>query len=138
MQSRKWQQLRVSILPCLILIVLTNCSGGTESEGWYAYSSLSDGPTPPPDAALIDTVQYHVDGAQLILSYDFASNAFTGTVENTTENTLHRVRVEVHLSNGTTLGPTTPIDLAPGEIVDVTLPARIYPVSLWSASLGVG
>ena len=62
-------------------------------------------------------------GARLILSYDSAANAFTGTVENTTEATLSRVRVEVHLSNGTELGPTTPVDLAPGQAVDVTLEA---------------
>ena len=62
-------------------------------------------------------------GARLILSYDSAANAFTGTVENTTVATLSRVRVEVHLSNGTELGPTTPVDLAPGQAVDVTLAA---------------
>ena len=54
-------------------------------------------------------------GARLILNYDTASNAFQGTVENTTSNVLGQVRIEVHLSNGTELGPTTPIDLAPGE-----------------------
>ena len=37
-------------------------------------------------------------GARLIMSYDSAANAFTGTVENTTVATLSRVRVEVHLS----------------------------------------
>ena len=43
-------------------------------------------------------------GARLILSYDANKEAFIGTVENTTSNTLKRVRVEVHLSNGTELG----------------------------------
>ena len=43
-------------------------------------------------------------GARLIMNYDPAANAFTGTVENTTNNTLTNVRVEVHLSNGTELG----------------------------------
>ena len=47
------------------------------------------------------------NGARLILSYDAASNSFKGTVENTTSNVLTRVRVEVHLSNGAELGPTT-------------------------------
>ena len=42
-------------------------------------------------------------GARLILSYDAASNSFKGTVENTTNNVLTRVRIEVHLSNGTEL-----------------------------------
>ncbi len=46
-------------------------------------------------------------GARLIMNYDAAGNAFTGTVENTTNNTLTNVRIEVHLSNGVELGPTT-------------------------------
>ena len=77
-------------------------------------------------------------GARLILSYDSAANAFTGTVENTTEATLSRVRVEVHLSNGTELGPTTPVDLAPGQAVDVTLEATKEPFTSWSAHPEVG
>ena len=54
------------------------------------------------------------NGARLILAYDAQSNSFKGTVENTTDETLQQVRVEVHLSNGTELGPTTPVDLQPG------------------------
>lgn len=129
---------RTCILPLVLVLVLTGCSSTTESGGYYVYSPLTDGPTPLPDLALIDTVQYHVEGAQLVLSYDFATGAFTGTVQNIRETMLHRVRVEVHLSNGTTLGPTAPVDLAPGQVVNVTLPARIHPFSLWSASLEVG
>ena len=72
-------------------------------------------------------------GARLVLSYDSAANAFTGTVENTTGDTLRRVRVEVHLSNGIELGPTTPVDLAPGQMTEVTLPATSQPFISWSA-----
>ena len=67
------------------------------------------------------------------LSYDSDANAFTGTVENTTGDTLRRVRVEVHLSNGIELGPTTPVDLAPGQMTEVTLPATSQPFISWSA-----
>ena len=56
---------------------------------------------------------------RLVLSYDSTSNAFIGNVENTTDTTLRRVRVEVHLSNGTELGPTTPTDLAPVQSLDI-------------------
>ena len=77
-------------------------------------------------------------GARLVLSYDSAANTFTGTVENTTWATLSRVRVEVHLSNGTELGPTTPVDLAPGQSVGVTLPATSQPFTSWSAHPEVG
>ena len=52
------------------------------------------------------------NGARLILNYDASTSTFVGTVENTTNQTLSQVRVEVHLSNGTELGPTTPRDLA--------------------------
>ena len=62
-------------------------------------------------------------GARLILRYDAASNSFKGTVENTTSGILDRVRIEVHLSNGTELGPTTPRDMAPGEVVAINLGA---------------
>ena len=62
-------------------------------------------------------------GARLVLRYDPTTQAFTGTVTNTTNATLSRVRVEVHLSNGVELGPTTPMDLAPGQSIDVSLPA---------------
>ena len=77
-------------------------------------------------------------GARLKLSYDSAANAFTGTVENTTGATLRRVRVEVHLSNGTELGPTTPVDLAPGQMAAITLPATSQPFATWSAHPEVG
>ena len=59
-------------------------------------------------------------------------------VENTTETTLTRVRVEVHLSNGIELGPTTPVNLAPGQISDINLPASSQPFTSWSAHPEVG
>ncbi len=77
-------------------------------------------------------------GARLILSYDAASNSFKGTVENTTNGVLTQVRIEVHLSNGTELGPTTPRSLAPGEIVTVTLPATQASFTGWVAHAEVG
>ena len=78
---------------------------------------------------IYDTVR---NGARLILRYDSASNSFVGTVENTTDNILRRVRVEVHLSNGTELGPTTPVDLAPGEVIDVTVSAAGEEFTGWT------
>ena len=82
-----------------------------------------------------DTVR---KGARLILVYDAQSNAFNGTVENTTDGTLEQVRVEVHLSNGVELGPTTPVDLAPGQIVDVTLLATAQSFDGWTPHAEVG
>ena len=57
------------------------------------------------------------------MNYDPAANAFTGTVENTTNSTLTNVRIEIHLSNGAELGPTTPVDMAPGEVININLPS---------------
>ena len=77
-------------------------------------------------------------GAHLVLSYDPMRQAFTGTVTNTTYAVLPQVRVEVHLSNGTELGPTTPIDLQPGETVPVMLPATGESFVTWGAHPEVG
>ena len=77
-------------------------------------------------------------GARLILSYDAASNLFEGTVENTTNGVLNSVRIEVHLSNGTELGPTPPIALAPGEVLGIILQATPDSFDGWIAHAEVG
>jgi len=77
-------------------------------------------------------------GVRLILSFDNESSSFIGTVENVAEKTLSRVRVEVHLSNGNELGPTKPINLAPGKKVDVKLSAEGQSFSWWKAHAEVG
>jgi len=77
-------------------------------------------------------------GARLIMRYDAPSNSFTGTVENTTNNVLTRVRIEVHLSNGVELGPTTPVDMAPGQVLAVNLPATAEPFTGWVPHAEVG
>ena len=78
------------------------------------------------------------NGARLILNYDPNTNTFVGTVENTTNQTLSKVRVEVHLSNGMELGPTTPTDLAPGQKTNVELSAAGQNFNKWSAHPEVG
>jgi hypothetical protein len=78
------------------------------------------------------------NGARLVLAYDAQSNSFSGTVKNTTDKILKRVRVEVHLSNGKELGPTTPADLGPGEERKVKLAATSKGFQRWSAHPEVG
>lgn len=73
------------------------------------------------------------NGARLVLSFDAASNAFVGTVENTTGQTLCAVRVEVHLSSGTELGPTERTDVPSGETTVVELPTAGEAFSTWTA-----
>ena len=108
-------------------------SGGEGSEGGGGGEEASANQLAPDET--FDMVRA---GARLIMSYDVVSNAFTGTVENTTNNTLNRVRIEVHLSNGTELGPTTPVDMAPGEVRTITLPSTQASFTGWVAHAEVG
>ena len=73
------------------------------------------------------------NGVRLVLAWDSASSSFVGTVENVTEQTISSVRIEVHLSNGTELGPTIPVDLTPGDQTDVKLSAAGQSFSWWKA-----
>lgn len=77
-------------------------------------------------------------GAHLILAYDAENNIFKGTVENNSVEIIEKVRVEVHLSNGIELGPTTAVDLKPGEKVDVELKASEKGFETWSTHAEVG
>ena len=88
--------------------------------------------------ALDETFDAVRSGARLNLKYDAPSNSFKGTVENTTNGVLDRVRIEVHLSNGTELGPTTPTDMASGEVVTINLPATQASFTGWTAHAEVG
>lgn len=77
-------------------------------------------------------------GVRLILSFDSESSSFVGTVENVSEQTVAKVRVEVHLSNGTELGPTEPVDLAPGKKIEVKLTAVDQTFTWWKAHAEAG
>ena len=92
-------------------------SGGEGAEGSSGGEEASAAALAPDQT--FDAVR---GGARLVMNYDAAGNAFVGTVENTTNSTLTRVRIEVHITNGPELGPTTPIDLAPGQVAAVSLP----------------
>ena len=118
--------------------------GGSSQSGEHGGSSESDehgegsdsedgGEESGTQYTLEETYDVVRAGARLILSYDSGSNVFRGTVQNVTNSTLERVRVEIHLSNGIELGPTTPIDLPPGEKLNVTLKASEQYFETWSA-----
>ena len=83
------------------------------------------------------------NGARLIMSYSPSQDAFYGTVENTTNQTLTRVRVEIHLTDQSgaiiaELGPTTPTNLAPGKKLLIVLPAAGQTFAGWSPHVEVG
>lgn len=71
--------------------------------------------------ALNESYEVVRNGARLNLAYDTKRDSFIGTIENITDKTLERVQVDVHLSNGTDLGPTTFTNLSPGEKKDIEL-----------------
>ena len=94
---------------------------------------------------LADTYDHTRNGARLILNYDAATNTFKGTVENTTNAVLPQVRVEIHLFNSQgpnppdpELGPTPPVDLAPGQKIPIELIAIDEPFDRWVAHPEVG
>ena len=105
--------------------------GGEDNHG-------EEGEEDGTEYALGDTYDQVRRGARLILAYDADANVFTGTVENTTDETLKQVRVEVHLSNGTELGPTERADLGPGESRAVVLQATEEAFEGWTAHPEVG
>ncbi len=126
---------------------------GVSYDGYVVHMEVFDcsGPGPVPDTggegaegsgadslALDETFDGVRSGARLILKYAAPSNSFKGTVENTTNGVLDRIRIEVHLSNGTELGPTTPTDMAPGEVVTINLPATPASFTGWTAHAEVG
>ena len=108
-------------------------SGGEGSEGSGSGEEASANMLAPDET--FDMVR---GGARLIMSYDAAGNSFKGTVENTTSNVLRQVRIEVHLSNGVELGPTTPIDMAPGEVRAIDMAATAAPFTGWTPHAEVG
>ena len=104
-----------------------------DAEAGEHDGGAEEGEEPGVQLELSETFDEVRAGARLILSYDSTDNLFKGTVENTTDSTLRRVRVEVHLSNGIELGPTTPVDIWPGRMIDVILTATGDPFTSWSA-----
>ena len=118
-------------LVLIAVFVISNCSRTNKP-------SIDEGEESNTEIALNETYDQVRNGARLILAYDAQTNSFIGTVENTTDETLKQVRVEVHLSNGKELGPTPSADLAPREKRDVQLIATSTDFDGWTAHPEVG
>lgn len=116
----------------VLMAIVVGCSQTAEK-------STDDGVEESGTELTLDETYDNVrNGAHLILNYDADANSFKGTVENTTDETLKQVRVEVHLSNGKELGPTPASDLKPGEKTDVHLKATTTDFDGWTAHPEVG
>jgi hypothetical protein len=120
------------ILLILIMVITAVMAGACASK-----NEPSKGDELGEELTMDETYDHVHDGARLVLSHDAVSNSFNGFVENTSNETLMRVRVEVHLSNAVKLGPTTSVDLAPGESKAVRLLAKNSIFKTWSAHLEV-
>jgi len=121
------------ILVSILLIVPLACRN-TTGDG----ESGSEGEEPGVRIAIDETYDAVRRGVRLILTYDSTSSAFVGTVENVIDETVSAVRVEVHLSNGTELGPTERNDLAPGEKIAVKLSTEGQDFEWWKAHAEAG
>jgi hypothetical protein len=82
--------------------------------------------------ALTDTYDKVRKGVRLVMAYHRASSSFMGSVENVTDKTIKKVRVEVHLSTGVELGPTEPMDLAAGEKSGIKIEATGHVFDWWT------
>ena len=146
------------VIPCLLALGLAACStiggegsesggesgteGGPGHDGGGGEGSEPGGEGGGEESAvqlgLMETFDERRAGTRLILQYDTSTMTFTGTVENTTGQTLTNVRVEIHLSNGVELGPMVIGDLAAGATQPVTLDATGQSFTTWSPHAEVG
>lgn len=121
----KMVRLAVILLLNILLVAFFACSEKQKDSEYTSESeNTSEGEEPGTRIANNETYDTVRNGVRLILNYDGASSSFNGTVENVSDKTISNVRVEVHLSNGTELGPTMPLDLAPGKKENVNLSAK--------------
>lgn len=144
----------LGVVAALLAVAESGCSGdagtsggrdldvlanhGERGRGEAAEARRGESEESGSELALDATYDEVRNGVRLVLAYDAGSNAFSGTLENTTDEPLAQVRVEVHLSDGTELGPTAATDLGAGEAKGVTLLATGGEFDGWSAHAEVG
>ena len=82
-----------------------------------------------PDTVYDEEVAFAV---RLVLSYDATAGTFKGTVTNIARDTLSRLRVEVRLDGSDDrVADATLADLAPGQPMEVSIPAGGEPFGFW-------
>ena len=119
-------------------ILLTVPFGCKDTSSTAEHDGGGEGEEPGTRFAIDETYDVVRKGVRLILAYDSVSGAFAGTVENVSDQTIPAVRVEVHFSNGTELGPTPRNDLKPGTLQSVTLPTEGQAFEWWKAHAETG
>jgi len=85
-----------------------------------------------------DTAHESRQGVDLVMSHYGPGDRFEGTVMNTTDTPISNVRVEIHLSNGTELGPTPNVTLGAGAMQEIVLDAAGENFAWWSVHVEIG
>ena len=112
--------------------------GSEGSEGGSEGSEGSESGNGSLSFSIDESCSILKSGIQLQLAYDKATQSFTGSALNVSSQIATRVRVEIHLSNSVELGPTTNVDLAPGNQTNIVLPAKGQTFATWTAHAEVG
>lgn len=134
----------LGIFTIIAFALIVSLSGCSESDTANPTTPGTSDEESANQLTLDETYDNTRNGARLIMKYYAAEKSFKGTVENTTDAVLQQVRVEIHLYDSKTgnstaeLGPTTPKDLAPGEIQDIVLPEEGPAFDRWTAHPEVG
>ena len=129
----------VAVVAVALVMFGTACATGdkgqkkTATQAEYAHIHGEEGEESGEKLALTDIYDHVRKGVRLVLAFHNASSSFIGSVENVTDKTIKKVRVEVHLSNGVELDPTERMDLAPGEKAGVKLEAKGHVFEWWKA-----
>ena len=146
MQQSSPKLIKAGTLFAVLGLGLIGCSSGPEpgvysqsaEAGAFRYTAVCEGVEPRPDLTLFDTLHFH----RAVHSWCYRTTlppAPSRVRWKTPPRPLCAgVRVEVHLSNGTKVSLTNPVDLDPGQAVAITLPARIQTFLLWTACPKVG
>ncbi len=74
-------------------------------------------------------------GVHLQLNYDAEADAFVGVMRNATMLPVEGAQVTVKLSDGTTFGPTDPMDLEPSRPHEISISAEGSEVTAWSVQI---
>ena len=122
---------------------ITPESHGPESAGEHGTAGESgneggEAGEPGTLYGISETARQSRSGIDLVMSYDLASASFVGTLTNSTAAAVADVRVEIHLSNGTELGPTPLLTLNARQESPVALDARGQSFSTWQVHIEIG
>ncbi len=150
MKKNSWNSVIFVALTAAALVMLgTTCAIGSKAQATQADQTQTQGDEAEhthgqeeeesgEKLALTDTYDQMHNGVRLVLAYHNASSSFIGSVENVTDKTIKKVRVEVHLSTGVELEPTERQDLAPGEKSGIKIEAAGHVFEWWKAHAETG